>query len=740
MKHPGLSLFAVESLATSRSKSCISCRERKRKCSRESPKCSQCQKSSIPCFYSEKSRGYRDFKLHEQAKILLGLSSQAHCFPSVPKNTHRVPEDTTPEQGYRSGQIVVTDDILESHDTEPDILSRKRSITSVSSASNGVKKPSHSPSRDSSSVLSGLFEDLESLNTAETDVNRPDMTKWNNIGAVLPEQANILTTMPAAKSMWPNIHKDQLHRFKNDPNVRVGPIYTKIFTSSLYCTGKSLDIDLNLLESYLPLRKVCDTLFARYVNSVHPIMPLLDIKKLHPQYEMFWNNKMSVSISFYIILSALLYAGSVSEFEQLTISQTSTYTKQECIDLMRHLVGMAEIALAVSDFPTKVTVVGLQASVILHSAVRNDCRTDDCGSVANLVRLTQLINLNRDPQSYHKIEDALLVQERRLLWWHVYYLDSTTALSSRLAPVIVEDEYDTCFPIEYKENSGLYKLDLSIAFANGRFRWAETCNKITRRGFLLKPVTRTEADRLILEIDNLGFHCTLSILRILDQPNVMPNQEHFASFSSSMLATFRDRCLCLLNMILSTRQDLIQTSSTADILDNSVGDSLVKHTLHLLLEFCKHGSMPHNAIFLWEIRKYQPIQVLLFLLRNLIADAKKLLFNTETLRNDERVLAIENSLNVLGYLSDHSTKLCQERWNMVRELKATTWEQLFGSTNDLSSSDTSSPKTSPGESKVAEAFGEDWDAIIKKLTAVENTIDENIFATDWDETSGRYVM
>jgi len=150
--------------------------------------------------------------------------------------------------------------------------------------------------------------------------------------------------------------------------------------------------------------------------------------------------------------------------------------------------------------------------------------------------------------------------------------------------------------------------------------------------------------------------------------------------------------------------------------------------------------MPHNAIFLWEIRKYQPIQVLLFLLRNLIADAKKLLFNTETLRNDERVLAIENSLNVLGYLSDHSTKLCQERWNMVRELKATTWEQLFGSTNDLSSSDTSSPKTSPGESKVAEAFGEDWDAIIKKLTAVENTIDENIFATDWDETSGRYVM
>lgn len=723
--HPGFGLFAIDSLATSKLKSCTSCRLRKRKCSRHFPVCSNCLKISLLCSYPNNPS---DYKLHEQAEILLELSTNRS---QVASGSHSGPQTTPNKPPEEYGGMISR---LDHEPTPPtsdggsDPSTRKRSLSSISSTSSGVKKPTY-PQNCGSRALSLPLDSGKKASISD---------RWQGLD-VLPEQANITQTEPASKSMWPRVNQDELLRFKDDPNVRIGPMYTKIFNSSLTSTGKSLDADLNLLESLLPPRKVADTLLARYVNSVHPIMPIIDIKQLHPQYEMFWNNRASASLPFYIIIFAVLYASSVSDFEESTFSDISSSAKQDRVDLMRHLVGATEIALAISDFPAKVTLVGLQASVILHSVIRNDCRTDDCGSVAALVRLAQLIELNRDPQSYHKIEDSLRIQERRLLWWHIFYLDCTTSLSSRVAPIIVEDEYDTSLPTEYTEKSGKYQLDQPTAFANGKFRWAETCNKISRWAFLLRPLTQSAIDRIVLEIDDLGLHCSSSILRILDPSNIMPNLELFVGFSSSMLSTFKDRCLCLLNMVLSTRQNLVETSSTADILVNSLGDSLVKNILHLLQEFCKHGSMPQNAIFLWDIRKYQPIQVLLFLLRNLVSDVMKLPSDLQALKLDERVLTIERSMKTLGYLSDHSTKLCYERWELLRDLKSVAWEHIFNFVGTFSLN-SSSPQLSPSEIKVPENFGEDWDTILQKLTSVENAIDENIFTAFWDDVSGHYVM
>lgn len=769
-KHPGLKQFTVDSLTRSRVKSCNSCRERKRKCSRKYPICSYCQKHGLECLYSQKSRASEDFKLQEQAEILLGLSSQAHKMTSLAtKPLISMPQEFTLLQ---SEEIVdqqtgrAAEKVIERENISPPSVSGDS--TSSTTYSSGSKNFS------TSTLASSVWGDARSgkvLNQADIVPPERQMTqppefhntdyvqKISQVGGVVdtkgrltcrnhvytalrPEQSDILDTLPVSKFFWPyQIQDDQLHRFKVDPNVRVGPIYTKIFNSSLTTTGQSLNKDLTLLSSYVPSRKVADTLFARYVNSVHPIMPLLDIRAFYLQYEMLWNNRASTPLSFYILLFAVLYAGSVSEFEELSVTKNSTYTNQECVDHMKHLVGATEIALAISDFPAKVTLVGLQASVILHSVIRNDCRTDDCGSVATLVRLAQLIELNRDPQDYHRITEHQSIQERRLLWWHIYFLDCSTSLSSRIPPMIVDGEFDTNLPSEYyKEQTGIYRMDQGIAFANGRFRWSETCNKISRHAFSLKGFSQPVIDHIIQDIENLGLHCTSSILRILDSTNVMPNQENFVAFSSSMLSTFRDRCYCLLNMILSTSNRLPETSSTADILINHLGDSLVRSMLHLLLEFCKHGAMPQNVIFVWEIRKYQPIQVFFFLLRNLIADIKKIEDDSgvRALKEDERVLSIERAMNVLGYLSEHTTKLCEERWELLRDLKNTTWDQIFKS-RCIFSLNSSTPKHFTPNSELPDTFSEDWDAIIQKLTSIENTIDDNIFAKNWDELSGHYV-
>lgn len=730
-KVPGVKLFSVNPASRDRSRSCTKCRERKRKCSRELPSCSHCLRRNLECHYSLQPRQVDNLKLQEQAEILLGLSV-AHKKPSA-----NVGEGNFGFQLVTGEEFAKNALFLSGHkEGSPRSTSDDSTNTAVLSSvlqNSGYSSTSVSEATTTPSIGSfGLGTQLDSAKC----IGASDFLR--------PEKAGIATTQPASMSLWPNhIHEDHLQSFGNDPNVRKGPIYTKIFNSSLNATGSSLEKDMELLSSYVPSKKVADTLFARYINSVHPVMPLFDIQILYPQYEMFWSSTKTAPLSLYIIIFAVLYAGSVSEFEEMSVILSLSHCLQDSVDRMRHLVGATEIALAISDFPAKVTLVGLQASVILHSVIRNDCKTDDCGSVASLIRLAQLIEINRDPQNYHGFSHHLIIQERRLLWWHIYFLDCTTALSSRVPPIVMDGEYDTIMPTEYREDrEGIYKLDQSIAFANGRFRWAETCNSISRCSFKLNGISQSIIDSLLQDIEDLGLHCTATILRILDPVNIMPGHENFVKFSSSMLSTFRDRSLCLLNMILATSDSRPETSSTADILLNVFGGSLLKSVLHLVLEFCKHGVMPQNVKFVWEIRKYQPIQALLFLLRSLIGDIKRgNLGNLKELKRDERVLAIEDALDLLGYLSDHTSALCLKRWELVRNLKKITWEQIFNPDIMLSLAG-STPRFPHYENKQEspEAIGEDWDLIIQKLTSVESTINENIFVKQWDESSGRYTM
>lgn len=758
-KLPGLKQFSVDSLTRSRVKSCNLCRERKRKCSREIPTCSHCQKHGLKCSYIQKNRASEEIKLQEQAEILLGLSNQAHTLPrqqiAPPAKSFDfllIREEELQHQSSTSAQTNQTPLPSISVDLTASSTyssrSRHLSTSSLSSLWSGKDNTrecylSLPPTavKMSISEKSGILNQKLPMAAAATPILPTVSCDVASGFSKRPEQAVLQSTLPVLKSFWPQIHTDQLRQFKHDPNVRVGPMYTKIFSSSLNQTGRSVEFDMELLASYMPPRKVADTLFARYINSVHPIMPILDMKVLHPQYEMFWNSPKSASLSFYIVVYAILYAASVSEFEEKTITKGANFKNHEGVDLMRQLVGATEIALASSDFPAKVTLVGLQALVILHSVIRNDCRTDDCGSVASLVRLAQLIELNRDPQSYHKISEFSAIQERRLLWWHIYFLDCSTALSLRLSPMIMEGEHDTYLPQEYfEEKQGLFRLDQGIAFANGRFRWAETCNRIMRDGFSVKGLDSAQIDRAIQDIDNLSMMSTSLIQRILDPANMMPNLEDFVAFSSSMMSTFSDRSFCLLNMLMAGSKSRPETSLTSELLAINWGPQLVKHVIHLLLEFCKHGNMPSNVKFVWEIRKFQPIQALLLLLQNLIGDIRKIHddHGLEMLKLDERVSAIEQAFSSLSYLSEHTTRLCKERWQLLRELRDVVWDSIFTAKAAFLLDTSSLKHSSPGE--LPETFSEDWDAIIQKLTSAETVIDENIFAKTWDEQSGHYVM
>ncbi|GME82334.1 unnamed protein product [Ambrosiozyma monospora] len=649
--------------------------------------------------------------------------------------------------------------------------------------------------------------------------------------------------------------------------MRDGPVYTNLLNSSLNTSGSYVIKDLDQLANFVPKKEKSDLLLARYTNSIHCIIPIFDLASFHPLYELFWNSydsqvnsrnstdssplpiPSSLDLDFFIVLFTILYAGSVSEFEEFTISgdmlgDTNSSLSQVSFDDRKHeyasqlkyFVGAAEIALAMSDFPRTVSIIGLQSSVILHSVLRNDCRTDDCGSVATLVRCAQLIELHRDPLKYHGFTDSSVIQGRRMLWWQIVHLDLTSALSSRLCPMINMDQCDTLLPSEYtKAHDGTYRLDPTVTFANGKFRWVECCNKIMHASSNLKLTCDAEGTSCLVEklnkdISELNFYCSSSIQRILDPMNILPTKEHFANFSSSVLSTLSDRCYTLLHLaftevykkssngsqagsLLNSRVGSIESSqfsnkdlsSIANVNIEKVDEHLIERQIHLLNEFVKYGAMPHNAVFLWEIRKFQPIQAILSLLRSLILEVKKwdLLKHDDfsrynkLLKNDRKVLTICLAIDKLGYLSEHATQLCRERWKLIRDLKDATWTQLFGANYNPSSfvenadwrtatqqhkylllsrtqplesqfqqhSTVSesltgdSGSTSPGDSgsntdfmlsvNTGSSYSEEdvgklteteWNMILNELDSVQRIIDENINAKLWDHSGGHFLM
>jgi len=597
-------------------------------------------------------------------------------------------------------------------------------------------------------------------------------------------ECKTVDNLQAASTGFFPFHQESFPRMQSTPEVEVdvqpkdrkGTVFTNILNSSLFKSAIEPREDLTILLDSVPDRKTCDNLLHRYSVSVHPIIPILDCKNFYLSYESFWNDPSSATLPFYIELFTILYCASVVKYEEDALTFPHEEIRKR-LPILKKYVGCAEIALSMYKFPRNITIEGLQATVILHSVLRNDCRTNDSGSVGALVRLAQTVELNRDPLKYHGIADMGTVQRRRILWWQLVYLDVTTSLSNRLSPIISGDTYDTQFPSEYvKDCHGCFVLDQPIAFLNGRFRWAECTNKILHNAFNLKPLTDTVYHELYDEIENLSFYTTSLIQRVMDPANTLPAHERFTSFSASILSTLPDRAYLLL-YIGRTRKgnknayftpgdsfshnpdehirlkgDLPDSSSIGNIRIEKLDEELIEHQIHLLSEFIKYGEMPNHKLFLWDIRKFQPIQAMLSLIKILLIQAKGIqaqnkfeeFYKHYDFRDDEKVKVIDKAIEKLSYLSVHTTKLCKNRWQLLKNLRCAVWEQLGVQSNRDVNYDLQTVTDSLSDEddirkeghKVSES---DWRKLLEDLDKLEDVVDENINIKVWDQKAGNYL-
>jgi hypothetical protein len=62
--------------------------------------------------------------------------------------------------------------------------------------------------------------------------------------------------------------------------------------------------------------------------------------------------------------------------------------------------------------------------------------------VGIIVRVAQMLGLNRDPSSFQIPMSAVLAEVRRRVWWHVFYIDTSIAVAAGLSPLIDRESWD----------------------------------------------------------------------------------------------------------------------------------------------------------------------------------------------------------------------------------------------------------------------------------------------------------
>lgn len=760
---PGVNRFRIDKLRKHNVDSCVLCRERKITCSKV---CSLCS-----CFLDNSLDSVPSSQLLNRDSIKdkqIPVDSDEKRDGKTPLNRlTSTLVDKAETQGNESKIIFIKDKKKENktkdnvkHECLSEIESTdERSIkcnTNLKQSKIHFSETHERNAVNTNEATAAFFQDLEEQTDRFKAMN-PNLTNTNS--SILLKRAPADQNMDASQSL----DDDGLKMAAlPHPSLRIGPVFTTLFNSSINQKEKPARLDLNLLKSFFPRKAECDLLMNRYRSSVHPILPILDFQTIYPLYEGFWNDSHTVGISFYILIFTIFYASSVSLYEERSIRPDSATNPDELSQRMSFFVGATEIALAMSEYPRKITLVGLQSSAILYTIVRNDCRTDDSVSIASLVRCAQLIELNRDPSTYHHLNNHKEVQYRRLLWWQIFYLDCTTALSTKLPPLIHSDQYDTQLPAEYQDSrSSGFLMDQAIVFANGRYKWVQCTNNILQQSFCTNLVSEQTRSRIAREIEDLSLFCCSSIQRMLDPMNIMPSQEVFVKFATSVLATLADRC-CILSTILFSEKieednnfpklqnnlSLAQnnqniTSSISNIRHYNLNEELCEKQIHLLTEFVHYGEMPRNSIFVWEIRKFQPIQALLFLLRCLILDvyythctSGVYYSDFSGFKNQPKIKIIERSIQELDYLSQHTTPLCRERWKIVKDLKRITWQTLFKKESLIDNYSTCLHASGSDKSSVC---GRNWDELSEEMSNIERIIGENINLKMWDDDAGHFL-
>ncbi|KAL9032984.1 MAG: hypothetical protein Q9180_006192, partial [Flavoplaca navasiana] len=244
------------------------------------------------------------------------------------------------------------------------------------------------------------------------------------------------------KSISPEAHHPQ---YVTSPQynkfLAPGPTYIAPSSSFFFSSGQS---SASLID-YLPSRIIANRLLGQYWLAVHPICRIVHRPSFQRRYDAFWADVelgVEPTGSLQAVVFAALFSGVVSMSDNAVLMAFGTSKK----DLVDNFQMGTETALGRANVIRTTKVETLQALVMyMIPLCRGEISRSHSALVGTALRIAECMGLHRDGTEYGF--GPVEIHVRRLIWYHICFLDIRTCEAQGPRPHIRSDEFDTQFPL-----------------------------------------------------------------------------------------------------------------------------------------------------------------------------------------------------------------------------------------------------------------------------------------------------
>ena len=185
----------------------------------------------------------------------------------------------------------------------------------------------------------------------------------------------------------------------------------------------------------LPERQTCNRLWAQFIATVYPLVPILHLPTFWRQIDSFWDSikhyhrtgvpdgVLAECPAFLALVFSTLCCGALSTCAvPSSDGNQSTQERNAASRLFHRLYRATMQTLSICGFPRNPTIAALQAYVICHIPLIREESERSASFVSLAFRVGQMLGLHRDPKHFEM--GPLEAEVRRRLWWHILHKDA----------------------------------------------------------------------------------------------------------------------------------------------------------------------------------------------------------------------------------------------------------------------------------------------------------------------------
>lgn len=593
---------------------------------------------------------------------------------------------------------------------------------------------------NSSSNLSNMYKNT---NLNANPLSNSNGTLKNFLDGPTEPVVPLAYTQRNSQPNNPGLH-NSLNAYSSNPATTVNYLYG----TNTYYDNDNLLTDL---LTHLPNSRARSfELLERYINSVHILLPVMvNLSEFIKEHERYWdlydpyknigsaspasslhsgsdstNSKDFNLLQFYTLYFSVLYASTISEFEEydnLLLNQ----------DINKYLKGFNKIC-QYYNYPHGIkTMPLLLGNVIIQSTSPNPSTME----MSQIIRYAKFLQLHKDPVISLRIQDWKVIKFRRLLWWVIFGLDALSSHNFCLPPVCKFDDFNVVMPEDedpvFDENGMVIKktLNVTILAMLVKFKFDRILSELVYQlhNGLSTNITPEETDEIKRMIVNLFHFIHKSINKITNYYQARPpktvQEMNLLNFIKNHSWSFVDRALMLLHkkillrdpprvphegrvantkyekalskdrettLSLSKYEDTFGRIQEANIISNfdsssisqlrfnqnelftyeNLHNNLIPSILHNLNDFLKYNDFIKFGKFNWYVKRTIPLDSIILLF--IIMCVK---FKYEFMTVNELVIYVKLINKALFILNRKYFK--NEKYKRMLSLTNLTWEYIL---------------------------------------------------------------